>query len=65
MLGSKAPNYDTYGLLRTSYSHNPAKYELKSGAYTPLLSSYFGGSQGHSPTFEQAHVGSDLLTLVS
>ena len=26
MLGSKAPNYDTYGLLRTSYSHNPAKY---------------------------------------
>ncbi|MDY4097910.1 MAG: helix-turn-helix transcriptional regulator, partial [Lachnospiraceae bacterium] len=35
------------------------------GAYAPLLSSYFGGSQGHSPTFEQAHVGSDLLTLVS
>ena len=26
MLGSKASNYDTYGLLRTSYSHNPAKY---------------------------------------
>ncbi|MDY5577303.1 MAG: hypothetical protein SPF70_07470 [Lachnospiraceae bacterium] len=26
MLGSKAPNHDTYGLLRTSYSHNPAKY---------------------------------------
>ena len=24
--GSKVPNYDTYGLLRTSYSHNPAKY---------------------------------------
>ncbi|MDD7050605.1 MAG: hypothetical protein PUI41_06775, partial [Lachnospiraceae bacterium] len=35
------------------------------GAYAPLLSSYFGGSQGHSPTFEQAHVGSDLLPLVS
>ena len=35
------------------------------GAYAPLLCSYFDGSQGHSPTFEQAHVGSDLLTLVS
>ena len=34
------------------------------GAYAPLLCSYFDGSQGHSPTFEQAHVGSDLLTLV-
>ena len=27
---------------------------------------YIGlGSQGHSPTYEQAHVGSDFLTLVS
>ena len=27
--------------------------------------SYRGGSQGLSPTYEQAHVGLDLLTLVS
>ena len=26
---------------------------------------YWGGSQGHSPTYEQAHVGLDLLTLIS
>ena len=29
------------------------------------LCSYRGGSQGLSPTYEQAHVGSDLLTLAS
>ena len=29
----------------------------------PLLCSYRGGSQGLSPTYEQAHVGLDLLTL--
>ena len=30
-----------------------------------LLCSYRGGSQGLSPTYEQAHVGLDLLTLAS
>lgn len=35
------------------------------GITIPLLCSYLGGSQGLSPTHEQAHVGSDLLTLVS
>ena len=35
------------------------------GIYIPLLCSYRGGSQGPSPTYEQAHVGLDLLTLAS
>ena len=35
------------------------------GIIIPLLCSYRGGSQGLSPTYEQAHVGLDLLTLVS
>lgn len=35
------------------------------GIYIPLLCSYRGGSQGLSPTYEQAHVGLDLLTLAS
>lgn len=26
MLGSKAPNYDTYGLLRAMHFHNPTRY---------------------------------------
>ena len=65
MLGSKAPNYDAYGLFRATHSHNPIQYEHKSGIYIPLLCSYWGGSQGLSPTYEQAHVGLDLLTLAS
>ena len=35
------------------------------GTIIPLLCSYWGGAQGHSPTYEQAHVGLDLLPLVS
>ena len=45
MSGSKTPDFDTYGLLRATHSHNP--------------------TQCLSPTYEQAHVGLDLLTLVS
>ena len=33
------------------------------GINIPLLCSYRGVSQGHSPTLVQAQVGSDLLTL--
>ena len=35
------------------------------GIIIPLLCSYRGGAQGLSPTYEQAHVGLDLLTLAS
>ena len=35
------------------------------GIVIPLLCSYWGGFQGLSPTYEQAHVGLDLLTLAS
>ncbi len=31
------------------------------GIIIPLLCSYLGGSRGLSPTYEQAHVGLDLL----
>ena len=34
-------------------------------AYAPLSCSYWGGFQGLSPTYEQAHVGLDLLILAS
>ena len=33
--------------------------------YHPTFMLISGGSQGLSPTFEQAHVDSDLLTLAS
>ena len=47
MSGAKVPDFDAYGLFRAAHSHNPPR----------------GGSQGLSPTYEQAHVGLDLLTL--
>ena len=34
MLGAKAPNYDTYGLLRATHSHNPPQYSHIVG-YSP------------------------------
>ena len=55
MSGSKAPDLDTYGLLRATHYHNPTQYSHIVG-----LSSHF-----YAPTYEQAHVGLDLLTLVS
>ena len=49
MSGSKAPDFDTYGLLRATHSHNPTQYSHIVG-----LSSHF-----------YAHIGLDLLTLAS
>ena len=64
MSGSKAPDFDAYGLLRATHSHNPTKYSHIVG-----LSSHFyahiGASPKLSPTYEQANVGLDLLTLAS
>ena len=65
MSGSKAPDFDTYGLFRATHSHNPHPIFAYRGIIIPLLCSYWGGSQGLSPTYERAHVGLDLLTLVS
>ena len=52
MSGAKVPDFDAYGLFRAAHSHNPPQY-----------SHIVGLSQGLSPTYEQAHVGLDLLTL--
>ena len=81
MSGSKAPDFDAYGLLRATHSHvsaplrsvlnmchwHIAPYPLFAyrGIIIPLLCSYRGGSQGLSSTYEQAHVDLDLLTLAS
>ena len=57
-------DFDAYGLLRATHSHNPTKYSHIVG-----LSSHFyahiGASPKLSPTYEQANVGLDLLTLAS
>ena len=81
MSGSKAPDFDAYGLFRATHSHvsaplrsvldmchwHIAPYPIFAyrGIIIPLLCSYQGGSQGLSPTYEQAHVGLDLLPLAS
>ena len=36
MSGSKAPDYDTYGLLRTTCSHNPTQH-----SHIVVLTPYF------------------------
>jgi redox-sensing transcriptional repressor len=51
-------------LFRAAHSHNPARYSHIVG-FHPAFMLIAGGFQGRSPTYEQAHVGSDLLTLVS
>ena len=81
MSGSKAPDFDAYGLFRATHSHfsaplrsvlnmchwHIAPYPIFAyrGIIIPLLCSYRGGSQGLSPIYEQAHMGLDLLTLAS
>ena len=56
MPGSKAPDFDAYGLLRATHSHNPTQYSHIVG-----LSSHFYAHIGAGPkvfrTYEQAHVG--------
>ena len=37
MPGSKAPDFDTYGLLRTTHSHNPTQYSHIVGLSHSLL----------------------------
>ena len=44
MLGSKAPNYDTYGLFRAMHSHNPTHYSHIAG-----LKSHFYAHIGAGP----------------
>ena len=44
MPGSKAPDFDTYGLLRATHSHNPTQYSHIVG-----LSSHFCAHIGAGP----------------
>ena len=44
MLGAKAPNYDTYGLLRAAHFHNPPQYSHIVG-----YSSHFHAHIGEGP----------------
>ena len=44
MLGSKAPDFDAYGLLRAPHSHNPTQYSHIVG-----LSSHFYAHIGAGP----------------
>ena len=40
MLGAKAPNYDTYGLLRAAHFHNPPQIFVYRGIFI-ILSQIF------------------------
>ena len=65
MSGSKAPDFDTYGLLRATHSHNPTQYSHIVGLSSHFYAHIGAGPKVFPPTYEQAHVGLDLLTLVS
>ena len=65
MPGLKAPDFDAYGLLRATNSHNPTQYSHIVGLSSHFYAHIGGGSQGLSSTYEQAHVDLDLLTLAS
>ena len=63
MSGAKVPDFDAYGLFRAAHSHNPPQYSHIVGLPSHFYAHIWGGSQGLSLTYEQAHVGLDLLTL--
>ena len=63
--GSKAPDFDAYELLRATHSHNSTQYSHIVGLSSHFYAPIGGGSKGLSPTYEQAHVGLDFLTLAS
>ena len=65
MSGSKAPDFDAYGLLRATHSHNPAQSSHIVGLSSHFYAHIGAGPKCLSPTYEQAHVGLDLLTLAS
>ena len=52
MLGAKAPNYDTYGLLRAAHSRNPPQYSHIVG-----YSSHFHAHTGAGPKVLYTHMG--------
>ena len=56
MSWSKAPDFDAYGLLRATHSHNPTQYSHIVGLKSHDMR-ILGGSKIHSPTYELAHVG--------
>ena len=62
---SRADFWNTVGIERLGILSVMLSDEPKSGIVIPLLGSYWGGSQGLSSTYEQAHVDLDLLTLAS
>ena len=49
MPGSKAPYYDTNGLFRTSYSHNPTKYSHIVGLSSHFYAHILAGPKVYSP----------------
>ena len=51
MLGAKAPNYDTYGLLRATHSHNSPQYSHIVG-----YSSHFHAHIGAGPKVLHPHM---------
>mgnify|MGYP001030832461 CR=1 FL=1 len=63
MSGSKVPDFDAYGLLRATHSHNPTQYSHIVKLTLHFYAHVGGVSQGHHPTLVQAQMEHDLSTL--
>ena len=63
--GSKAPDFDASGLFRATHYHNPTQYSHIVGLSSHFYAHIGGRVLRSKPTYEQAHMGLDLLTLAS
>ena len=65
MSGSKAPDFDAYGLLRAPHSHNPTQYSHIVGLSSHFYAHIGAGPKAFHPLMSELMWVKDLLTLVS
>ena len=65
MSGAKVPDFDAYGLFRAAHSHNPPQYSHIVGLSSHFYAHIRECVTRSKPTYKRAHVGLDLVPLVS
>ena len=65
MPGSKAPDFDAYGLLRATHSHNPTQYSHIVGLSSHFYAQIGAGPKVFRPPMSKLMLAKDLLTLAS
>ena len=65
MSGAKAPDFDAYGLLRATHSHNPTQYSHIVGLSSHFYAHIGAGPKVFRPPMSKLMLAKDLLTLAS